>query len=373
MSETRPRFSAPIILFAFNRAEYLRRVCLSLRAQRRRSLDETRVWLVQDGAVSPRSGMRYAEDADIAASIAAFREVFPRGRVLDPGGRNHGIAENIRRGERLAFQALDAEWALFVEDDLELGPDYLEVMEEMHARLAPFPNVAYFGAYGDHRRRVEGGTISWVELEHHWGFALRRDAWRALQPWLAPFYALLEGHDYKERPHLRILQWQGTLELACDRTSQDAIKALGCATLGLARVMTDVTFARYIGEQGASFTAEKFRALGYGETEVATLDGRDFAPLGRETLAAIANHASERALAFRRDAFDAFLQSFSARHFDPERPAERQDVLDAYRLILDRVPEREAIYEQMVGKVSVRELRRRLISSAEYRRRNVGA
>jgi GT2 family glycosyltransferase len=130
----------PVILFAFNRPAYLERVCASLLNQRGVVLDPRRVFLLQDGAVSARTGLRYAEDAELAASVAAFREYFPRGQVA-AARSNLGIASNIRRGEVLAFEAMDADCAYFLEDDLELGPEYLRIMGELRALSDRDPRV----------------------------------------------------------------------------------------------------------------------------------------------------------------------------------------------------------------------------------------
>ena len=99
---------APIVIFAFSRPDYLRRLCASLRAQEGFAVEGRSVHLLQDGSRSPRSGVVYADPATIEASIAAFREAFPEGSV-HAAPHNLGIAMNIQRGEELVFRELDAE------------------------------------------------------------------------------------------------------------------------------------------------------------------------------------------------------------------------------------------------------------------------
>jgi hypothetical protein len=41
------------------------------------------------------------------------------------------------------------------------------------------------------------------------------------------------------------------------------VKSVGCAALGIARMMTDLCFARYIGARGQSFDEARFAAMGY--------------------------------------------------------------------------------------------------------------
>lgn len=370
MSDPPSLFAAPVILFGFNRPDYLRRVCLSLRAQRRRRVEDRQVWLVQDGAVSPRSGVRYAEDAAIEASIAAFREVFPGGQMLDPQGHNFGIAENIRRGEDLAFQVLGADWALFLEDDLELGPDYLEVMERIAELAAPFPAIGYFAAYGDHRLPEPPARIGWQPLEHNWGFGLRREAWARIKPFLDPYHAILARADYRFRLEAQIHEWQRGLTYASDKSSQDAMKTVACAELGIARLMTNACFGRYIGVEGASFNARKFAELGYDRTAVVTLDSLDFAPLDEAVVAGMIARERTRLGAFRREHFDGFLASLQARFFDPSRAVTREDVDALYRLLLDRAPENEQVYEHSMGRHNLASLRRAIMGSNEFRGRN---
>jgi hypothetical protein len=239
-----PVLEVPVILFAFNRPAYLERVCASLLRQRDVVLDPRRVFLLQDGAVSPRTGLRYAEDAEVEASIAAFRAHFPRGHVA-AARANLGVAANIRRGEVLAFEALDADCAYFFEDDLELGPEYLRMMEQLRALSDRDPRVGYFAAYGDHKAAPPGPEAWLTMLQHHWAFGLRREPWRRLREWLAPYDRILEGADYGFRDHLAIFRWMETLPVATPFSSQDAAKTLGCNALSIARIMTDLCFAKY--------------------------------------------------------------------------------------------------------------------------------
>ena len=370
MDAPRP-VSAPIIIFSFDRPHYLRRFCESLRAQQGVTLNERRIYLVQDGAVSPRSGVRYAEDAVLAASVAAFRDVFPRGQVV-PSRDNLGIAFNIRRGETLAFEALDAGWGYFFEDDLELGPAYLLMLERIHDAVADRPEVSYFAAYGEHRRPADPADPKFVWLDHHWGFALRREAWARISDWLAPYFAILRPTDYQHRDHLAVFDFLRRQEMAVSTSSQDALKSVASAMLGMVRVMPDIGFARYIGERGASFNPERFRALGFDR--VVPLERTDIAlpALGRERAQHLLESQQAHYRRFRSEQFEPFLESYRQRHFAPRRLLERQDVEGLYRLLLDRLPESEAVFEQNVGRRDLAGLRRDILGSAEYRGRNAG-
>src|ERR671933_888000 len=96
-------FDVPIIILGFNRPAYLDVLCRGLLTQRLVRPDPAKVHLMQDGAVSPRTGHRFAAEADMAENLAVFRRHFPEGQVHQ-ASHNLGIAENILRGQRLAFE-----------------------------------------------------------------------------------------------------------------------------------------------------------------------------------------------------------------------------------------------------------------------------
>lgn len=136
-------FLSPITIISFDRPHYLERVCTSLKAQRDFKFQEDRVILAQDGAVSAITGRQAAREKDIEACVQVFRKYFPNGQILDYA-HNLGIAFNIRRAEQHVFETMDAPFGYFFEDDLELSPLYLSMMEEMRRSFRPEMRVAYW-------------------------------------------------------------------------------------------------------------------------------------------------------------------------------------------------------------------------------------
>jgi len=369
VTEPAPRvLDVPVVLVGFNRAAYLGRVCASLLRQRGLALDPRRVFLVQDGGVSPRSGVRYAEEAELAASVAAFREHFPRGHVaVSPV--NIGIAANIRRAEVLAFEALDADCAYFLEDDLELGPEYLRIMEGLRALSERDPRIGYFAAYGDHRAQPPGPEAWLIMMQHHWAFGLRREPWRRLRAWMAPYDRLLEASDYPWRDHIGIFRWQEGLDIACSASSQDGIKTLGCSALGIARVMTDVCFGRYIGEDGASFYPRKFREMGYDR--MAWVEGAEhrLAEGVDAQVGGILKAQREYHEGFRANELARLIAERAASQFECERVASAEDVEALFRALMDRLPD-PAQRDQIAGRHTVRQVREMLLGTREFRGRS---
>jgi hypothetical protein len=355
----------PIIVFSFDRPSYLDRFCASLKTQAGVHADPANIHLFQDAAVSRRSGVAYAKPEDIAASIEVFRAHFPTATV-HTAEHNLGIAFNIARGEAFAFETLNAEFAYFFEDDLELGPDYLFAMEQLRTLAVEFPQIGYFAAYGDHRLGKTGNRVSLVKLDHHWGFGLRKSAWAKIRDWMAPFYEIMAKDDYRHRNHLGIFETYLPRQVAFNVSSQDSIKTVACADLGIARVMTDLCFGRYIGEHGASFSPEKFAQLGYDKMQAAAHKDYVFEPVTARQIAAFADDEREKFTRFREREFEPFLVGYRARVFNPERLATAEDVEAAYRVLLDRNADPGAL-EFNVGKRTVRQFRTALMRSNECR------
>jgi hypothetical protein len=353
----------PILIISFNRPDYLRRLCASLKAQQGVALNETNIHLMQDGGRSPRSGLGYATEEEIAESIAVFREAFPKGQV-HASPDNLGIAMNMLRAERHAFVTLKAHGGYFFEDDLELGPCYLAVMEAMRQTFRAHPKVGYFAAYGDHRRGGDPSAPTLVPMEHHWGFGLKRICWQAMQPWLKPFHQVYAEVDYQARPHLRIVEIFEQKQVSSMNSSQDVAKTMACAELGFARVNTDVSYARYIGEQGQSFRPATFERLGFHEMRYVEHMPDRLPEVTGEIVAAIAERKRAACVAHRQERYPAELAEMRTRLFNPDRPATREEIEWLWRLLMDRVPG-DDVLDRLAGKRTLRQVRRQLLRNRE--------
>jgi hypothetical protein len=258
----------PIIVVSFNRAHYLRPTLESLR-QQEPAINESRVHLFQDGAVNAYNGVRYADDAEIEECVETFREVFPDGHV-HVSDANLGICENFLRAERFVFNTLKAPVAYFFEDDMVLSKHYLSAMDML--RRAVFGRrIGYFNACGSFKASLEEQLASLdqvIGMGHLWGFGLKRSHWLAMQPKLQPYYDLVVGRAYKDRPKAAIQAYFRTLGLSHEATSQDITKALITQRLGVWRASTYACFSQYIGKVGVHFTETTFKRYGLDQTTV---------------------------------------------------------------------------------------------------------
>jgi hypothetical protein len=360
----------PVVIFAFNRPDYLAALCRGLLAQTQVKVDPSRVHLMQDGAVSARTGRRHALPGMIERSAAVFREHFPQGHVHQ-SPHNLGIAENILRGQALAFETLDAPVAYFFEDDLEPGPLYIAALEAMRAASEPFADrVAYFAAYGDRRGVQTGPLVRWRPLANLWGFGLRREAWRRIQDWLQPWWEEIRRNDYRARNALRIMEFWRTKPIARNATSQDGAMEAACAAVGLARIGTDVCFARYIGAVGEHLSPQKFKERGFETMRWAERDLFSFAPFDAAIPENFVAGAYGTFETYRREGLEGDIARLKARTDDPDRLASEAEIHALWCLLLDRRQAPEPFLAQHAGKSTIRAVRRALVRRPEFQRIN---
>lgn len=268
MSNASSSKTAPIFVMSFNRPDYLKRVLESLRAQRDCDIDRRKIFLFQDGAVNPYSNKRHASDAEIRASIDTFQQIFPHGTVAE-SPRNLGIALNFERAEKLAFEGMAAEAAIFLEDDLVLNNHYVAILDTLIARFSGNEKVAYLAAYGDHTATIESqhrNRDKFILLDHNWGFALYRHQWLRMRKNVLEYLSIVQNSDYNDRDIEKIRALFASWGYGCPATSQDGAKTISCCIDGVIKLNTYVCNAVYIGERGVHMNPDLFSKRGYHKT-----------------------------------------------------------------------------------------------------------
>lgn len=248
----------PIAVISYNRPDLLERFLASLK-QQTVAVDPARVTLFQD----------HGDPAE-ADCVKVFRGAFPEGAVFQ-AEQNLGVALNIDRAERYVFETLGAEVAYFFEDDLILGPHYLEALGQLADFALGEKRVSYVAAYGSHRTQAAEQAERSSELvlmDHKWGFALTRRQWERQKPVIEPYLEIIRQRPYRQRDHAAIKAYYQKLGYAQAGTSQDGAKDVAGAVLGTVKLMSLACFAHYEGREGLHMRPELFDELGYGKTEV---------------------------------------------------------------------------------------------------------
>ncbi len=260
---------APIAIMSFNRPDYLRQVLASLRAQRDARLDEREIVLFQDGACNAASGIEHAHEMDIDACVAAFEMAFP-GRPVERSSVNLGVALNFERAESHVFDRMEADAAIFLEDDLVLESRYLATLESLIALARHDRRVGYVAAYGHHWVPLEDQRkqpARYVLLEHNWGFALTRRQWLRNKPYVDAYLSLVRDVDYRMRPRGEIHRLYRGWDMGCPGDSQDVTKTLACCLTGAVKLNITACLGRYIGAQGLHMNPTEFARRKYQDTE----------------------------------------------------------------------------------------------------------
>ena len=255
---------------SFNRPLYLRQVLETLLAQQDARLDERDITLFQDGHRNAASGVERALVEDIDACVEVFETLLP-GRRVERSPHNIGVALNFERAESHVFERLEADAAIFLEDDLVLDPRYLLAMEQLIEVARHDKRIGYVAAYGHHwvpltEQRKDPGR--YVLLEHNWAFALMRRQWLRNKPYVDQYLSLVRDVDYKNRPRREIYRLYHSWDMGCPGDSQDVTKTLACCLTGAVKLNTQAVLGRYIGEQGLHMNPAEFARRKYQNTEM---------------------------------------------------------------------------------------------------------
>ncbi len=349
-----PGAAAPIILIGFDRYAYLARVAESVAAQT--ALGDREVHLFLDGAVNAYSGEKRARKEDLTAACKVFEKYIPHG-VIHASNANIGIFENFRRAERYIFEERGFDVAYFLEDDLVLSPHYFTAMDMLWRQLRDNPAIGYFAAYGDHLLNSEQQKAQLRQLaalDHVWAFGLTAKHWRAMQPFLNGYAALVKGRDYRCRNGASIHAYFQRHGVSHEAHSQDAAKMLATNLLNIGRVRTQACWGQYIGVTGTHGNHDFYTAQGFDKT-VLQQDAPDpagFAIPDNATLQRWIDH-------------ERFIYADFARHQTTRRLATPDDIRDLYRLLLERMPESRAVVEGYSA-ATLAEVRRALLTSPEF-------
>ena len=196
------------------------------------------------------------------------------------GFRNRtGIALNYERAERELFDRAKAPFALFLEDDLVLSPNYLAVTRMLLDLAQSEKRIAYVSAYGDFwasREEQEKRRRDLIHMHENWGFAMNREAWLAERVFRLQYLELVADRDYTERDDERIRAFYRARGWTVKVTSQDCARWIASVELGKVRLTTVPCHAHYIGKRGIHGTARAYDQAGFGETVI--FDGQPEIP-----------------------------------------------------------------------------------------------
>jgi len=258
--------SRPIVVYAYNRPEYLDKVLEALKPQ----VKDAEVFLFQDG---PR--IQTDDKPKVKKSVEVFTKHFPKAKQF-VSDVNLGVAFNQKRAREFIFHNNDS--AIFLEDDIVLNSYYLEQLNflmdkfqddkdismiscfgEIHRHMDAFEYCDYLTKYDDWDKQQERNKNKFMQMEHIWGYGFFRHAYEKVAPFMEGYYAMLPD-DYRGRPHMQILQYceQYGMDPRKVVTSQDSVLSGFLALHNFIKMSTFTMNAQYIGEWGEHSNADHY-------------------------------------------------------------------------------------------------------------------
>jgi hypothetical protein len=267
-------------ILAFNRPDEFARVAASLAAQDFGQA-ALHVWIDgYNGSADEDRGK-----PDLTAAVAQLAEqLLPRAAIhrfednLGPA-RIYDVAENF------ALAQSGAPFVLFFEDDLVLGPHYLEALILLMEMARTRDDVAIVTAHGyaheylgeARRLRLTAGL---TYVHSMWGFAVKRAHLIERKEFLDAYVAIVARDRYHRRDGRVIKQ------LFIDHgvgfvvgTGQDYAKHAALWLFDRCALTIPVRLASYIGVDGLHSNPVLFNQLGYGGGEIAPFEREGYAGL----------------------------------------------------------------------------------------------
>ena len=167
MKERAQTDHAPILVFAYKRAEHLRRCMASLVANPEASQSDLIVYC--DGARSPEDADAVVEVRAVVNSAAGFRSITRIHREA-----NAGLAKSIIEGVTAQLEKYES--VIVVEDDLIVSSGFLKYMNSALRAYASDQSVASIHAYCYPVRETLPETF-FLRGADCWGWATWRRAW----------------------------------------------------------------------------------------------------------------------------------------------------------------------------------------------------
>ena len=259
--------SRPIIVYAYNRPDYLNKTLEALKPQTK----DSEVFLFQDGA-----RILLDETSKVKESIDIFKKHFPKSTVFD-SSVNLGVAFNQKRARDFIFDR--AESAIFIEDDMQLNSYYIEQLNLLMDKFKEDQEIAIVSCFGEpHRhddiykfmphltkyddpyKNQERNKHRFMQAEHLWAYGMTRHAWHTIRPFMEGFYAMIP-EDYRGRPHEHILNYCDQYGMSPSKvvTSQDSVTCGFLALHNFVKVSTLTMNAKSIGEWGEHSNPDHYK------------------------------------------------------------------------------------------------------------------
>lgn len=256
-----------VAVFSYDRPHYLRTLLASLKAQR--DAGNIDVHLFQDGAIDRFNGRRLTDPEKTKACVDLAMHLFP-GVHLHVRRENASIA--IQQYEAYEELIQEYRFAVCLDDDVELGPDWIRMARIMVDLMKDDPSI-FFATPGFRALVPEADRPARLEeCEAHlvgvpWiGYVMDLAKWPPVRELFDGYYRIVRGIRYRDRPHEEIRALFRSHGWDRPQSSQDGAKDMAMNALGMRKLVAVVNRGRYLGEKGEHGTPDLYEKQGWKDS-----------------------------------------------------------------------------------------------------------
>jgi hypothetical protein len=370
-----PPMKKGLALICYNNVDYFSRVLRSILDQKINGKPFSELYdlyIFQDGLQDRH--LTTSSDEHAKVTELAIRTVGKDHFFLQP--QNLGIALHYDFAERFLYEKNDYEFAVFCEHDMILGRGYLHELNKLADKFRGDERIGMMSMHSKkHLTSQEEQKLNYnqyLTMTHSWGFGMYRSTWQEMQPTVTEYLNLISGWPYHQRSHVVIAQWMKSKGFKAVASSQDMIKISILAELKKIRISLFPNFGFYIGAIGTHFTQAIYDEKKYGESIVYQEELPECPDLDSETYQNLLELSERNLLQKTLDPVPAsspITPADSGEKMIPRNLSSNQvvaeDVVAAYKLFLDRMPENLDVINVRVG-ASSQQLFNSFLTSQEF-------
>jgi hypothetical protein len=257
------KFPYPIGILLFNSPDYSEIVLRSLSAQDIK-VDPSRVVITVDGYFNSKDEA-VGKNNQVDQVVKIAKKYFPNSKIVYHKN-NLGIAKQFQFLENELFNFPNSEWALFLEHDFELFPNYLRGIDTLVKVTNQFDEVVQVDCTGGSAMALSRGDNSVYPAGHHWAFALKKSHYLERNFIVSEYIDSIPNSYYLRdwQKINRTLQRHSLYPLGSDI---DHVTAAIRNKMDKLALTSGSRMGRYIGVEGEHFTPEIFAKLGFENSD----------------------------------------------------------------------------------------------------------
>jgi hypothetical protein len=370
-----PPMKKAIALICYNNADYFSKVLRSILDQKihgKSFTDLYDLYIFQDGLQDRH--LTTSSDEHAKVTELAIQTVGKDHFFLQP--QNLGIALHYDFAECFLFEKNDYEFAVFCEHDMILGQGYLHELNKLADKFRGDERIGMMSMHSKkHLTSQEEQKFNcnqYLTMTHSWGFGMYRSTWQEMRPTVSEYLNLISGWPYHQRSHVVIGQWMKSKGFKAVASSQDMVKISVLAELKKIRISLYPNFGFYIGAIGTHFTQAIYDEKKYGESVVYQGELPKCPDLDAEIYQNLLDLSERNLLQKTPDPLPASIPITIATGSEKIIPLNissnkvaAEDVVAAYKIFLDRLPENMEVIELRVGATS-QQLFNSFLTSQEF-------